>query len=196
MGGPRDRPSRLDGSGGRARGSQGRNDSQLLEQAQHVVACPTFDYLAVLVLVDIAPGHGHSLAARRDAHQLTLVGAGCGPPADDLVALSDQIFDREADVRKRATVDLDELPEAFRPCELAAWHGGGVEGRVGSYELVDDREVALVPDLFDIPACKGLVLIGHLVRLLFPFGYWCRYYAPGAPGYALPNGSEGAGERR
>ncbi len=96
--------------------------------------------------VDIDPGHNRALVRRRDAHQLALVGASCGPPGNDLVTLRDLVVDRDAYVGERGPVDLNELLHAFRPCELATGHVGVVVGRVGSGQLVDSRELALIPD--------------------------------------------------
>src|SRR5205807_435737 len=127
----------------------------------HVVAGPGLDYLAGLVAVDVDAGDGGVLAGGRDAHQLTAVGAGRGPAGDDLVSLCDLIVDRDLDVGKRPPVDLDELRQAFGPDELSTRYGGVVKGRIGGDQLIDDREVALVPDFLKRPARKRLVLIGH-----------------------------------
>src|SRR5256712_12090419 len=90
-------------------GSQRGDYAQLLKHAEHVVACPGLDHLAVLITGDVASGHGRGLVRRRDAHELALVRASCGPPGDDLVALSDLVVDRDVYVRERAAVDLNEL---------------------------------------------------------------------------------------
>src|SRR5438067_165572 len=127
----------------------------------HVVAGPRLDYLAGLIKVDVDAGDGRVLSGGRNAHQLTVVGAGCGPAGDDLVALCDLIVDRDVDVGEGPPVDLNELRQAFRPGELATRYRGVVEGRIGGDQFVDYREVALVPDFLKRPAHKRLVLIGH-----------------------------------
>src|SRR4029077_8525332 len=135
---------------GRNRGwSHRRNHAELLKQAKHVVACPGLNHLAVLIAVDIDPGDGRVLVCRRDGHQLALVGAGSGPTGDDLVALRDLVVDREADVGERVPVDLEQLFQAFRPGELSTRYVRVVEGRVGGSQLIDDTELALIPDFLN-----------------------------------------------
>src|SRR5256886_10015631 len=142
-------------------GSQRGDYAQLLKHAKHVVACPGLDHLAVLITVDVDPGHGRVLVRWRDAHQLALVGASCGPAGHDLVVLRDLVVDRDAYVGKRASVDLNELLQTVWPSELATRHIGVVEGSVGSRQLIDSRELALIPDFLQTATRKGLVLLGH-----------------------------------
>src|SRR5256885_5567610 len=154
-------------SGGNAGWSHRRNHAELLKQAKHVVACPGLNHLAVLVAVDIHPGHGRVLVRRCDGHELALVGAGGGPTGDDLVALRDLVVDREAYVGERVPVDLNELLQAFRPGELSTWHVRVVEGRGRRCQLIYDIELALIPDFLDSAPREGFVLLGH-VQHSFP----------------------------
>src|SRR5450759_2950903 len=172
-------------------GGQRRDYAQLLEQAKHVVACPGLDHLAIVETGDIHSGHDRVPVCWRDAHQQAFVGARCGPPGNDLVALGDLVVDRDAYVRERAPIDLNELLQAFRPGEFAIWHVGVAVSRVGSGQLVDHRELALIPNFLKRATRKGLVLLGHC-RLL-PFGFACRHTMPGVPVCPLPKGLKGPG---
>src|SRR5438132_13523122 len=141
-------------------GSQRGDYAQLLKHAKHVVACPSLDRLAVLITVAVASGHGRVLVRWRDAHQLALVGASCGPAGHDLVALRDLVVDRDAYVGKRASVDLNELLQTVWPSELATRHIGVVEGSVDNRQLIDSRMLVLIPDLFQITNQKCLGYTG------------------------------------
>src|SRR5258707_9232411 len=96
-----------------------RNQVELLEQAETIRLVPDFDSLPSSKADDGDPGHRHLLASCGDMHRrhdITAVGATPRRAHHHLVSFSDQVFNRDMEVRE-GTAGLGD--KSFVVCEGA-----------------------------------------------------------------------------
>src|ERR1700736_1354468 len=123
--------------------------TELLQHAELVVVCPTFDLLPVAEMSDHGPGDRDALSSWSDAHEGALVSARSRNPSGDLVSFQDQIVDLEFGIREGLPVHGHELLDTVEPPNLTSRRRRIVRYAVWSHELLDEVELALVPDLID-----------------------------------------------
>src|SRR5450759_153579 len=160
-----DPPPLARGRGSRLGPDRLRDEAQLQHHAELVGHAPVLDDLPVFdpdeidhVRECLDPGRGM-------AGEAAQVCAAASLPGPDLVARHHDLIDRDLEVGKRRAQVLDRVLRSLNPVPRAAL----VLMRALRYELVDNRQVALVETFFDQPPVDRLVRNRHASPLLLQF---------------------------
>jgi len=158
-------PGRLPCGGGRyCLGSVGelRDDAELLHEAQSVPVDIAFHDLAVRDTSDGHAGDGDVLPRRRNAVEITFMGASAGPAGHDCFAFGNDIFDRQMKVREGSAIQSRSLlftagaaPKIGRRRIIVSVMGGK--------DLVGHREIAIVPEFGEKTTDDSFIMFRHLV---------------------------------
>ena len=132
-----------------------RNHAELLQQAQGVHVEPMLDALAAREAVDIDCRDHRSLAGRGDVHKRTLLCSTTGQAGHNLVPFSDDVLNREVQIRESCQVHGDGL---FGTRETAWRTGRGcMIDLIGGDEFVDGNPILLVEHFIVETTQAGLV---------------------------------------
>src|ERR1700687_2967692 len=86
-----------------------RGHAELLHKAQSVPVDKAFRYLAVRDASDGHAGDGDLLPRRRNAVEITFVGASAGPTGHDCFAFGNDILDRQVKVGESSAIESRSL---------------------------------------------------------------------------------------
>src|SRR5882762_8689106 len=158
-------PGQLPCGGGRyGFGSVGelRDDAELLHKAQGVPVNKAFRYLAVRDASDGHPGDGDVLPGWSNAIDVTFMGAPAEPAGHDCFAFGNDILDRQMEVGESCAIECRAL--------LFAVGAAPKIGRrrvivivVGGKDLVDHRQIAIVPEFGEKTTDDSFIMFRHLV---------------------------------
>ena len=146
--------------------------AELPHHPELIELVPVLDDPAVADTEDVDLGDRVALPARRQPHELAGLGRTGGEPGDDLIALRDQVVDRERRIGQA-------LRDAFHgPLQVASAVSGRwprVRHKVLRDELVDGPEIALLEHVCHKSSNDRLVLVGtHRIAPLLRTrpGFW------------------------
>jgi len=132
-----------------------RNHAELLQQTQGVHVEPMLDALAAREAVDIDCRDRRLLASRGDVHKRTSLCSTRGQTGHNLVPFSDDVLNREVQIRESCQVHADGL---FGTRDTA-WRTrrGSVIDVIGVDEFVDGSPILLVEHFIVETADAGLI---------------------------------------
>ena len=132
-----------------------RNRAELLQQAQGVHVEPMLDTLAAREAIDLDCHDRRLLAGRGDAHKRTLLCSTTGQAGHNLVPFSDDVLNREVQIRESCQVH----GEGLFGTRDTAWRTGrsSVIDLIGVDEFVDGSPILLVERFIVETADTGLV---------------------------------------
>src|SRR6266704_178113 len=125
-----------------------RDDAELLHKAQSIPVDPAFYHLATREAGDADPGDGELLPRGRNPAEIAFMGTPAGPTGHHCFAFGNEVLDRQSKVGEGSAVEsrsflltLGASPNIRRRRVMV----GVGRGK----ELVCDRQIALVPNLFE-----------------------------------------------